>query len=205
MRPTYVLIALLCTSMGLAHAAQTPATSATQKAEVLEEKAASDPLAKPAPPSQAITPAEAQAVDPAGQAPLDDALTCMARSIYWEAKGGSRQDMEDVASVVMNRLGQPDFPDTVCGVVKQGSEKAGCQFSWWCDGKPDQVQEDDRYTLAKDVARKALNRQLADRTHGAQFFHDHSVAPAIFKNMVRTERTARFVFYRPRDEQAQVK
>jgi hypothetical protein len=33
-----------------------------------------------------ITPGEAQAVDPAGQAPLDDSITCLARTIYWEAK-----------------------------------------------------------------------------------------------------------------------
>jgi spore germination cell wall hydrolase CwlJ-like protein len=28
-----------------------------------------------------------QAVDPAGQAPMDDSITCLARTIYWEAKG----------------------------------------------------------------------------------------------------------------------
>ncbi|PTT68967.1 cell wall hydrolase, partial [Pseudomonas sp. HMWF007] len=60
---------------------------AEEKAQVLEEKAADQVSAAPAPRSEAITPTEAQAVDPAGAAPLDDPLTCLARSIYWEAKG----------------------------------------------------------------------------------------------------------------------
>ncbi|MBD1600624.1 cell wall hydrolase [Pseudomonas typographi] len=204
MRLRQLVIAVYCVSIGhggLALADPLTAT-ATHKAEVLEEKAASGAKASPPPASQAISPAEAQAVDPAGQAPLDDALTCLARSIYWEAKGGSQGDMEDVASVVMNRLGQAGFPGTVCGVVKQGSEHNNCQFSWWCDGRADQAEENDRYTLAKDVARKALNRQLVDRTHGAQYFHDHSVTPATFTSMVRTAQSSRFVFYRPRGEQA---
>lgn len=202
MRISTIILPLLLCACTTPLWAQTPAVVATQKAEKLEQQAVQDPQASPAPAALAITPKEAQAVDPSGAAPMDDALTCMARSIYWEAKGGNAQDMADVANVVMNRLGQPDFPDSVCGVVKQGSERKGCQFSWWCDGRPDQAREDDRYTLAKDVARKALNRQLPDRTHGAQFFHDHSVAPAVFRKMVRTARTDNFVFYRPRDEQA---
>ncbi len=51
---------------------------------------------------------------------MDDAITCLARSIYWEAKGKDSTDMEAVANVVMNRLGHEGFPDTVCAVVKQG-------------------------------------------------------------------------------------
>ena len=68
--------------------------------------------------------------------------------------------MEAVASVVMNRLGHEGFPDTVCAVVKQGSETKNCQFSWWCDGRADQVQEETQYAIAKEIARKALNKQL---------------------------------------------
>lgn len=73
---------------------------------------------------------------------MDDAITCLARSIYWEAKGKDSTDMEAVANVVMNRLGHEGFPDTVCAVVKQGSETKSCQFSWWCDGKSDSAQEE---------------------------------------------------------------
>jgi len=170
---------------------------AEAKAEVLEEKAADKPDAPPAPKSEAITPTEAQAVDPAGAAPLDDPITCLARSIYWEAKGKDTADMEGVASVVMNRLGHDGFPGTVCAVVKQGSETRSCQFSWWCDGRPDQVKEDAEYALAKEIAGKALNRQLTDRTHGALYFHDRNVHPSWAKEYRKTAETRKFLFYKP--------
>lgn len=176
--------------------------AAEGKAQVLEQKVVEKGSETPAPKSEAITASEAQAVDPAGAAPLDDAITCLARSIYWEAKGGAVVEMEAVASVVINRLGHEGFPDTVCAVVKQGSEKHACQFSWWCDGRTDQAKEDDQYALAKEVARKALNKQLTDRTHGALYFHDRSVKPAWAKAYIKTAETRVFLFYRPHDEAA---
>lgn len=172
---------------------------AVDKAQVLEEKAADKGAAAPAPKkAETITQSEVQAVDPAGTAPLDETITCLARSIYWEAKGKDSADMEAVANVVMNRLGHPGFPDTVCGIVKQGSERHACQFSWWCDGRADSVQEDRPYALAKEIARKALNKQLPDRTHGAMYFHDRSVKPDWTQEYVRTARIGRFMFYKPR-------
>ena len=85
---------------------------------------------------------EAQVVDPVGEEPLDEAITCLARTIYWEAgRGGC--GMESVASVVMNRLGHEGFPNTVCAVVRQGREQGSCQFSWWCDGRSDQAKDDE--------------------------------------------------------------
>ena len=54
---------------------------------------------------------EAQAVDPAGGEPLDDAITCLARTIYWEARGEATVDMEAIANVVMSsaRASEPGF------------------------------------------------------------------------------------------------
>jgi spore germination cell wall hydrolase CwlJ-like protein len=176
--------------------AETKAQVAEDKAEVLEEKAAHDqpPTSGDA---QPITRGEAQAVDPAGEAPLDDAITCLARSIYWEAKGEPPEEMEAVANVVMNRLASEDFPDTVCAVVKQGSETRSCQFSWWCDGRPDEVVEEARYEQAREIARKALNGQLRDRTDGALYFHDRTVSPDWAQEYLRTTQTRRFLFYKP--------
>ncbi|MGV8920542.1 MAG: cell wall hydrolase [Pseudomonas sp.] len=171
-------------------------TVAEDKAEILEQKAAEGSEAA-APNAQAISRSGAQAVDPAGAAPLDDAITCLARSIYWEAKGQELTDMQAVASVIMNRLGHAGFPDTVCAVVKQGSELHACQFSWWCDGRLDQVQEDAAYVIAKEVTRKALNQQLPDRTHGAMYFHDQSVKPYWAKEYIKTAQIGRFLFYKP--------
>ncbi|HXR01414.1 MAG TPA: cell wall hydrolase [Pseudomonas sp.] len=173
------------------------------KAQVLEEKAADKAGATPAvPKSEIITQSEAQAVDPAGVAAVDDALVCLSRTLYWEAKGGTDADMEAVANVVLNRLGHEGYPDTICAVVKQGVEKKACQFSWWCDGRSDQVQEDDRYAASKEIARKALNQQLTDRTKGAMYFHDRNVRPAWASQYIRTAETGKFMFYKPREGKA---
>jgi spore germination cell wall hydrolase CwlJ-like protein len=171
---------------------------AEDKAEVLEQKAAEKGADIPVPKADAITTSEVQAVDPAGSAPLDDAITCLARSIYWEAKGRETREMEAVASVVMNRLGHKGFPDTVCAVVKEGSESRNCQFSWWCDGRPDQVKENAEYAVAKEIARKALNRTLSDQTVGAMYFHDKTVRPDWASKYTKTAAIGRFRFYKPR-------
>lgn len=172
------------------------AQAAVTKAEALEQQVAHPATAvtSPAP----ISKAEVKALDPAGKAPLDDALTCLSRTIYWEAKGGGKADMEAVANVVLNRTGHNGFPDTVCGVVKQGQAQKHCQFSWWCDGRSDQVEEKNRYDLAKEIARRALNQQLTDRTRGAMYFHDRHASPGWAKTYIRTAETDEFVFYKPR-------
>ncbi|WP_104202885.1 cell wall hydrolase [Billgrantia saliphila] len=170
------------------------------KAEVLEQVVAPDKEASAL--AEPITRQEAQVVDPAGTNPLNDPLTCLARTIYWEAKGTLGLDMESVASVVMNRLAHEDFPNTICEVVKQGSERSPCQFSWWCDGRPDEVVEGNAYEITKEVARRALNRQLPDKTDGALYFHDRSVMPDWAHEFQLTTETDAFFFYRP---QASVK
>lgn len=183
-------------------AAQTPkAEVAENKAKTLERQASPEGNRESASPG-IITRPEAQAVDPAGKEPLDDAITCLARTIYWEAKGEDEAGMEAIASVVMNRLGHEGFPDTVCEVVRQGREKGDCQFSWWCDGRPDDVEEEDRYAAAKEIARKALNRQLEDRTHGALYFHQRKVSPEWAEEYAETAEVGDHLFYKPRDGSA---
>jgi spore germination cell wall hydrolase CwlJ-like protein len=173
------------------------ADTAKSKAEVLEKKAAPDGSKVLPTPAQIITKPQAQAVDSTGTELLDDAITCLARSIYWEARGKSDAGMEAIANVVMNRVGHEGFPNTICGVVKQGHEQGACQFSWWCDGRPDDAEEKESYSRAKEIARKALNRQLKDRTNGALYFHQRKVAPHWSKEYIRTVEVGEHVFYKP--------
>ncbi len=177
------------------------AEEAEDKAVILERLAAPGG-SEESPPSAVITRAEAQVVDPTGGEPLDDAITCLARTVYWEAKGEEADGMEAIAGVVMNRLGHEGFPDTVCGVVKEGSEKGACQFSWWCDGRPDDVEEEKRHAVAKEIARKALNGQLKDRTGGALYFHHRRVSPEWAEKYSRTADVGDHLFYRPREGKA---
>lgn len=176
------------------------AEAAAAKAEVLESAVAPD--ADATPPDEPITEAEVQAVDPAGTDPLEEPITCLARSIYWEAKGVPGRDMEAVANVVMNRLAHEGFPNSICEVVTEGSEQPPCQFSWWGDGRPDEIVEPDAYEVAKEVARQAINQELADHTGGALYFHHRTVSPDWASVYPRTAETEQFLFYRPDDHVA---
>ena len=168
------------------------AEEAVTKAATLEEKAVADQPAA----GDRLSKAEAQSVDPAGDQPLDDPLTCLARTIYWEAKGEPREGMVAVAAVVMNRLADPDFPKTICAVVTQGRETGACQFSWWCDGRPDDVEEPEPYTTAKEIAREALNQQMPDPTEGAINFHLAGQTPDWAASFHKTVQVGQHVFYR---------
>src|SRR4051812_14116005 len=66
---------------------------------------------------------------------LDRSLECLTQAIYYEARSESDAGQRAVAQVVLNRVRHPAYPDSVCGVVYQGSARAtGCQFTFTCDG-----------------------------------------------------------------------
>ena len=180
--------------------------SAQNKAQVLEESASANGDKAVPHPSEKITKPEVQAVDPTGKEPMDESITCLARSIYWEARGEDASGMQAVANAVMNRLAHKGFPNTICGVVKQGLEQGACQFSWWCDGLSDQVidnvLEQASYEVAKEIARKALNKQLKDLTRGAIYFHHKRVNPSWAQQYIMTAKVGEIVFYKPAGDQA---
>jgi spore germination cell wall hydrolase CwlJ-like protein len=178
------------------------AETAQSKAEVLEQKAAADGSQISTSSSDLITKPEAEAVDPVGQEPVENAIICLARTIYWEAKGEGVAGMEAVANVVMNRLGHEGFPNTICKVVMQGQEQSTCQFSWWCDSRMDAAEEEKSYAIAMEIARKALNQQLTDRTHGALYFHHEKVTPSWSAEYTKTVKVGEHVFYKPPGEKA---
>lgn len=121
---------------------------------------------------------------------------CLALALYWEAKAEGRDGMLAVASVILNRVAHPEFPDTVCGVVEQGGETAPCQFSWWCDGKSDRPTEAAAWRQARDTAAHALLAPPRDRTRGALFFHSVDIAEPWRVPRQRTVQIGRHVFYR---------
>lgn len=199
----YLLIFILTGSVSTADQDQGErAANAREKSEVLEEKSSADGSKAQPTAAEIITKQQAQSVDPVGEEPLDDAIICLARSIYWEANRKDNAEMEAIANVVMNRLGHEGFPNTVCGVVMEGREQGACQFSWWCDGRADDAREDEPYSHAKEIARKALNRQLKDLTEGAMYFHNRKVTPNWSSIYIRTAETGEHIFYKPADGKA---
>lgn len=75
-------------------------------------------------------------------------IRCMQENIFWEARNQSTLGKVAVAWVTLNRLDSERYPDSICGVVRQGLKNADgsmvkhkCQFSWYCDGKPDTIPD----------------------------------------------------------------
>jgi spore germination cell wall hydrolase CwlJ-like protein len=129
--------------------------------------------------------------------PQASALRCLALNVYWEARSSSPEDQRAVAHVTLNRVASPDFPGSICAVVRQGGEaRHRCQFSWRCDGKPDRPENPEAWRKAVEVARQALAGEHSDPTHGALFFHHASVRPDWADRRTRTVRIGPHVFYR---------
>ena len=137
---------------------------------------------------------------------IETALMCLALNTYHEAKNQSMIGQVATAQVVMNRVADSRYPNTVCEVVKQGPKYKGsdvpvrhkCQFSWFCDGKSDEPKLDSKeWFKAKDYARIVLSGRIAlDVTEGATHYHATYVRPAWAKTKTRTTRIERHIFYR---------
>ena len=87
---------------------------------------------------------------------IAEALFCLALNAYWEARNQDMEGMIAVSQVVMNRVESEYYPDDVCEVVFQGPTRPSwkdpsidipvrhrCQFSWYCDGKSDNIPTKD--------------------------------------------------------------
>ena len=154
----------------------------------------------PVAPAQADPPLPAprpQAPVLPGDLALDAPLICLARAVYFEARGREMRELSAVAHVVLNRRADPRRPDTVCGVVKQGGPKPPCQFSWWCDGRGDAALHAGEYAAATRAAWRALNGITSDPTGGANMFHAARIKPPRWaRAATRTARIGAHVFYR---------
>ena len=136
---------------------------------------------------------------------LETALMCMAANIYHEAKNQPMAGQIAVAQVVMNRVNDSRYPDNVCDVVKQGlTYKNGkvvlgkCQFSWYCDGKKDDVNmKSEKWRNSLRYASMVItNRITLDVTEGATHYHATYVRPAWARTKTKTVRINRHIFYR---------
>ena len=124
-------------------------------------------------------------------------IECMAMNIYHEARNEPEAGKLAVGHVVMNRVSDPRFPGTVCGVVTQGSQKPriGCQFSWWCDGKDDNPLNRRAWTDSRFVADRIFAGNSKDPTGGALWYHADYVQPAWGKTFVEGPQIGRHKFY----------
>jgi spore germination cell wall hydrolase CwlJ-like protein len=122
---------------------------------------------------------------------------CLAKAVYFEARTESELGQLAVAKVILNRVKDPGYPKTICGVVYQGSDhRNSCQFSFACDGLPDDVTNQTAWAESKHVAQKALAgdetlRIMSAATH----YHADYVRPRWSYQMKRLIKIGRHIFY----------
>lgn len=114
------------------------------------------------------------------------ALQCLTTAIYYEAATEPEDGQRAVAQVILNRVRHPTFPGTVCGVIYQGSEKAGCQFSYACDGSMARAPSHTYWNRAARIAAAALAGEVFAPVGMATHYHTHAVTPRWNTSLVMT-------------------
>ena len=133
---------------------------------------------------------------------------CLAKNIYFEARNEPFAGQFAVAMVTLNRVHDKQFPDKICDVVYQGLHYASghpkrdrCQFSWYCDGKVDDVKNKKAYEKSEYIADLAIESYSAiktkglDITEGARFYHTFEVSPRWSKTFPVVGRIGDHIFY----------
>ena len=119
---------------------------------------------------------------------------CLATNIYFEARGESKLGQKAVAWVTLNRVEDPNYPDTICDVVWDNK-----QFSWTHDGKSDVPKDRDAWLEAQLMAFQVLvDYQLnnEDPTEGSIMFHEATIKPEWRKEYEVTSRIDNHIFYK---------
>ncbi|MEZ5885690.1 MAG: cell wall hydrolase [Paracoccaceae bacterium] len=122
-------------------------------------------------------------------------LDCLARAVYFEARGESIKGQAAVAEVVLNRTDSPYFPRTVCGVVNQAGG-GGCQFSFVCDGRKDVIGDRRAWYVAEKIAAAYIAGTPRELTDGATYFHTPAAKPSWANRFPMTVRIGAHFFYR---------
>ena len=122
---------------------------------------------------------------------------CLAQALYHEARGETVRGMFAVAEVILNRVDSRAYPNTVCGVINQGTgARYQCQFTYTCDGISDRVNEQGAWRIVGIVARIMMDGAPRDLTGGATHYHTRAVNPNWARVFPRTASIGSHHFYR---------
>jgi spore germination cell wall hydrolase CwlJ-like protein len=127
---------------------------------------------------------------------------CLAEAIYFEARGEPLKGQQAVAQVVINRLKNPAYPNTVCGVVYQNKNKRNrCQFSFACDGIRDVVVKGEAWDAAQNLAHEVLYSEVMPLTEvgAATHYHATYVRPRWARKMRKMQKIGHHIFYKTKN------
>ena len=130
-------------------------------------------------------------------------IACLARNVYYEARGESRQGQLAVALVTLNRVENGLFPDSICGVVNERKRVAKkgvvCQFSWRCEShtNPKKLvsQKHQSYQVALDAIMHYTELTETLVPGSTLFFHAKHVRPHWRKYKLQIAKIDNHIFY----------
>ena len=127
-----------------------------------------------------------------------NSLDCLTAAIYYEARSETLDGQRAVAQVVLNRARHPAFPNSVCGVVYQGSQRrTGCQFSFTCDGSMQRgVRNQAGWETARQIAQAALSGFVYNPVGLATHYHTTAIRPWWAPSLTRAITVGAHIFYR---------
>ena len=134
---------------------------------------------------------------------MDD-VGCLVEAIYFEARGESVVGMIAVGQVILNRVNDERFPQDVCSVVHAGHYwnshpvRDRCQFSYWCDGKPERYNDINALDTVKISVDSLLNGVRIEGLGKATYYHATHVAPYWTKDFKRIRQIEGHIFYEPK-------
>jgi len=123
---------------------------------------------------------------------------CLAEAIYFEARGESEEGQVAVAQVVLNRVKNPSYPDSICGVVYQNKHKRNrCQFSFACDGIADRIAQAGAWKTAERIAKDVIGgKRYLKMVDASTHYHATYVKPRWAKAMARRGKIGEHIFYK---------
>jgi hypothetical protein len=121
---------------------------------------------------------------------IDQALLCLATTIYMESASEPRQAQVAVGYVLMRRA---EFNHkNVCSEMKRPY-----QFSWYGITKPPSVIRQHYF----DIAYKVLHRLEVDYSYGATNFHDTTIGkPKSWHRLEPVVKWSNLIFYKQKGE-----
>ena len=147
--------------------------------------------------SGALRPALPFVFRAASEADRKRAERCLTQGIYYEAALESTEGQEAVAQVILNRVRDPNYPSSICGVVFEGAERnTGCQFSFTCDGALSQAPVGWAWDRARTVAQRMLAGHVASRVGTATHYHADYVHPWWSPTLAKITQIGAHIFYR---------
>ncbi len=128
----------------------------------------------------------------------DKEQKCLAEAIYFEARGENEEGQIAVAQVVLNRVKNPSYPNSICGVVYQNQHKRNrCQFSFACDGIKDTIASPKAWDLAKRLAREVSDgEKYLKMVDASTHYHATYVNPRWAKSMAKRGQVGLHIFYK---------